>query len=132
MTESDPPSSPRTWDDVHWVISTVLVHAVVTGLCLWFIFRGVPHFKLIFRDFDVELPGATLLVLSLSYWVMNFWYLLLPLPIVQIFLLFYLRPRLRSLTTWLGNLYTLAAVLFGGYMTFAIFLPLVVTVQKLN
>jgi type II secretory pathway component PulF len=113
MTESQPLSSVRTSDDVQWTASTLTVHLVIVALLLSFIKSGMPQFVMIYRKFDIELPTATLLIIDLARLLFDYWYLALILPIVEILFFIYMRPRRRSLTTWVGSLCTL--LLFAAY-----------------
>jgi type IV pilus assembly protein PilC len=62
--------------------AVVLVAAVVTGILL---VKVVPQFQSVFKGFGAELPAFTLMVISLSEFMQQWWWALLGLLIVAIF-----------------------------------------------
>ena len=50
---------------------------IVAGIMYWII----PKFKKIFSDFGTELPDITKLLMSISDWVVKYWYLIPAIPI---------------------------------------------------
>ena len=56
----------------------ILVAGTILGFILYFI---IPKFKKIFMDFGVELPKITLVLLEVSDWVVEFFYLIPLIPI---------------------------------------------------
>jgi type II secretory pathway component PulF len=59
-------------------ITWLSVIALQTFLIVNFIMVSIiPEFKAIFEGFGVELPGLTILLISLSDWFMSYWYILL-------------------------------------------------------
>lgn len=50
---------------------------IVAGIMYWII----PKFKKIFSDFGTELPDITKLLMSMSDWVVKYWYLIPAIPI---------------------------------------------------
>jgi type IV pilus assembly protein PilC len=51
--------------------------AIVGGIMYWII----PKFKEIFTDFGVPLPAPTLILIAVSNWVVDFWYLIPAIPV---------------------------------------------------
>ncbi len=54
----------------------------ITGFIMYYI---IPKYKAIFEDFGVELPALTVILIELSNWFVNYWYLAGPiifLPVV--------------------------------------------------
>jgi type IV pilus assembly protein PilC len=54
-----------------------MVIMFIVGFVMYYI---VPKFKKIFEDFNTELPNATQALISVSDSVVNYWYIMLPLP----------------------------------------------------
>ena len=54
----------------------VIVHSVLWLILMVNAYFVIPRFKKIFMDFGVELPGPTLLILTVSDWIVDFFYLL--------------------------------------------------------
>jgi type IV pilus assembly protein PilC len=72
-----------------------MVVAVATVVTLILLLYVIPQFKAIFASFDAELPAFTLVVLSVSDFVRQFWYLVIGILFGIPFL--YLRANKRSL-----------------------------------
>jgi type IV pilus assembly protein PilC len=72
-----------------------MVVAVATVVTLILLLYVIPQFKAIFAGFDAELPAFTLVVLSVSDFVSQFWYLVIGILFGIPFL--YLRANKRSL-----------------------------------
>ena len=53
----------------------------ITGFIMYYI---IPKFKAIFEDFGVELPWLTTLLVEISNWVVNYWYLLGPVIFIPV------------------------------------------------
>ncbi len=52
--------------------------AILTGIMLWI----VPSFIKIFEDFETDLPAMTVLLMNISNWVVNYWYMIPIIPIL--------------------------------------------------
>lgn len=50
---------------------------ILSGIMIWII----PKFKEIFEGFDTELPGITVMLIDMSDWMANYWYLIPAIPI---------------------------------------------------
>ena len=71
----------------YWVLSVVMI-VVVTFLC----YSIVPKLKMIFQDFNIELPGVTQRMIAFADWLTGFGWITLPLlamPVTLILLLAY-------------------------------------------
>jgi type IV pilus assembly protein PilC len=51
-----------------------------TGILVFIMYAIVPKFEAIFKDFDTELPGMTVLLITISNYVVKYWFLLPLLP----------------------------------------------------
>ncbi|NVJ51587.1 MAG: type II secretion system F family protein [Gammaproteobacteria bacterium] len=71
-------------------ISVVVVAFVVTTILLIFV---VPQFEEIFSDFGAELPAFTQMVIGISEWMQEYWYIMIGLIIASIFALKELNSR---------------------------------------
>lgn len=58
-----------------YLFALLMVAQAVIGFVLYFI---IPKFKKIFMDFGVELPQATMLVLQVSDWIVDYFHLVFP------------------------------------------------------
>ncbi len=63
-----------------WIVAIALAAVGIVSFIMVFI---IPKFKKIFEDFGMDLPQLTNTLISISDWVMNFWWLLL-LPAVTL------------------------------------------------
>lgn len=70
--------------------AVLLVAGVIVGGIMYFI---IPKFKEIFEGFDVELPEITVLLINMSTWVVDFWYLIPTIPISIILLIKIIRKN---------------------------------------
>ena len=59
---------------------TVVTFAV--GILVFIMLKIVPSFEKIFKDFNTTLPGMTVMLMKMSYFVCNFWYLLPGIPLI--------------------------------------------------
>lgn len=57
--------------------AVISVATIIVGLILYFI---IPKFEKIFEDFDTELPGITVLLMTISKTVVNYFYLFPAVP----------------------------------------------------
>ncbi len=63
------------------MIYPVVVMSVAVGILTFIMIKIVPEFEKIFDEFDLELPKMTLLLVSISQWTVNYWYLIPGIPI---------------------------------------------------
>src|SRR5690606_9174443 len=63
------------------MVYPVVVIMVAVGILTFIMIKIVPAFEKIFRDFDAELPGPTQLLIDMSNWVVNNWFLIPLIPI---------------------------------------------------
>jgi type IV pilus assembly protein PilC len=61
---------------VYPVVVIVVACAIVGGIMYWII----PKFEEIFKDFGVPLPAPTKILIAISHWVVDFWYLIPAIP----------------------------------------------------
>jgi type IV pilus assembly protein PilC len=71
-------------------ISIIVVALVVTAVIMIFV---IPVFKDLFKSFGADLPGPTLVVMSISDWFVGNWYIVLPLAGFGIWFFFYTWKR---------------------------------------
>ncbi len=67
---------------IYPLVIVIVAVTVVSAVIVWVI----PRFQTIFESFDVELPGATRLLLNISDTAVRFWYLVFGLPVVLLLL----------------------------------------------
>jgi len=68
------------------MVYPVVVVMVAVGILVFIMLKIVPAFQKIFEDFGTELPAITQLLINMSTWVGNYWYLI-PLFPILIFLM---------------------------------------------
>ena len=89
------------WTALQGKIAYLLLLPAFGFLLLTFIMvKIVPSFEKIFRDFGTTLPAITVGLISVSYFIVQFWFLLLPLLLLGPVLLFYLPIRYFGWTDW--------------------------------
>ena len=64
------------------MIYPVAVVLVATGILAGIMYFIVPTFKKMFEEFELTLPAPTLLLMAMSDYVVNYWWLMLLLPVV--------------------------------------------------
>ncbi len=63
------------------MIYPVVVVTVAVCILTFIMIKIVPEFEKIFEEFDLELPKMTLLLVSISNWCVDYWYLIPGVPI---------------------------------------------------
>ena len=62
------------------MVYPIVVVLVAVGILTFIMYKIVPSFVKIFKDFDAELPSMTVLLMNISDWVVNYWYLIPLIP----------------------------------------------------
>ena len=62
------------------MVYPAVVVTVAVGILVFIMMKIVPQFKKIFDDFGSELPPMTQLLIDISNWVVNYWYLIPAIP----------------------------------------------------
>ncbi|MGB8852177.1 MAG: type II secretion system F family protein [Pirellulales bacterium] len=62
------------------MVYPAVVVSVAVGILVFIMMKIVPQFKKIFDDFGSELPPMTQLLIDISNWVVNYWYLIPAIP----------------------------------------------------
>ncbi len=74
-----------------------ILFIVAIGAILIFIFKIIPTFSKIFKEFDITLPLPTQILIKVSNFIMHFWYILfIIIPLGVFFLYKYLRTGGRN------------------------------------
>jgi type IV pilus assembly protein PilC len=86
------------------MIYPVAVILVATGIVTFIMIWIIPKFKAIFEGFDLELPSITVLLITTSNWIVDFWYLLPTIPIALVVTLKLIRKFKRGayVVDWLS------------------------------
>ena len=63
------------------LIYPICVVCFAAGILVFIMMKIVPAFQKIFDEFGVELPAMTVLLVKVSYGIINFWYLIPGIPI---------------------------------------------------
>ncbi|MFO1092497.1 MAG: type II secretion system F family protein [Planctomycetaceae bacterium] len=61
---------------VYPIVVIIVACTIVGGIMYWII----PKFEEIFKDFGVPLPAPTKILIAISHWVVNYWYLIPAIP----------------------------------------------------
>jgi type IV pilus assembly protein PilC len=93
------------------LVYPIVVVTVAVGILTFIMMKIVPQFKKIFDDFGSELPPMTQILIDISNWVVNYWYLIPAIP-------FGIRLVIKAITLipygrfgW--DLFTLKMPIFG-------------------
>ncbi len=89
--------------------TVIIVAIVVVAIIMWFV---IPSFKQVFEGFGASLPWLTEVVVAISDWFVQFWYLVLGLPIVVGFVIWYLWKRVPPFKMTVDRL-SLRVPIFG-------------------
>lgn len=74
--------------------STVIVIAVVVvAIIMWFV---IPAFKQVFSSFGANLPWLTEVIVAISDWFVNFWYIVALVPLAAFGVIWYLWKRIPA------------------------------------
>ena len=76
----------------------LLLPAFGIAILTFIMFKIVPSFEKIFKDFGTTLPAMTQLLLRVSYFNVNYWFLFFPFYLLGLWLLVYVMMRYFSLT----------------------------------
>lgn len=87
------------------VISVAVL--ILTGIMIWI----VPSFRDIFTEFGLELPAMTEMLVSVSNWVADFWYLIPGIPVAIVLFIRLLRKFKHGRIGW--DQYILKVPIFG-------------------
>ncbi len=63
------------------MIYPIVVISVAVGILTFIMIKIVPSFVTIFEDFEVELPPMTIMLMTVSYLTVTYWYLIPGIPI---------------------------------------------------
>jgi len=64
-------------------VAVITVATCIVGFIMYWI---IPKFKEIFNDFGVELPAITKVLIDMSDWVVNYWFLIPTIPVAMVLL----------------------------------------------
>ena len=88
---------------------TVVTFAV--GILVFIMLKIVPSFEKIFKDFGTTLPSMTQMLITISNWVVNYWYLLPGIPLSIWLALKLLRKFSAGRMGW--DMFTIKMPIFG-------------------
>jgi type IV pilus assembly protein PilC len=89
--------------------AVIVIATVVVAVIMWFV---IPAFKQVFTSFGADLPWLTNIVVAMSDWFVQFWYIVLGVPVVAIFVLLYLWRRFPAIKHWIDRV-SLKLPVFG-------------------
>jgi len=93
------------------LVYPIVVVLVAVGILAFIMIKIVPQFKKIFDDFDSELPAMTQILIDISNWVTNYWYVLPAIPFGINILIKLIRLIPYGRFGW--DLFALKVVIFG-------------------
>ena len=70
--------------------AVIVVAIVVVAIIMWFV---IPSFKQVFESFGANLPWLTELVIAVSDWFVQYWYIVIAVPTITGIVLWYLWKR---------------------------------------
>jgi type IV pilus assembly protein PilC len=62
------------------MVYPIVVVLVAVGILTFIMYKIVPSFVKIFADFDAELPAMTVMLINISNWVVDYWFLIPAIP----------------------------------------------------
>jgi type IV pilus assembly protein PilC len=62
------------------MVYPIVVVLVAVGILVFIMYKIVPSFVKIFKDFDAELPAMTVMLMNISDWVVNWWFMIPLIP----------------------------------------------------
>lgn len=89
--------------------TVIVVAVVVVAIIMWFV---IPAFKQVFEGFGASLPWLTEFVVAISDWFVQFWFVVVGIPIIAGFVLWYLWKRVPQFKVTIDRL-SLRLPLFG-------------------
>jgi type IV pilus assembly protein PilC len=93
------------------MVYPIVVVMVAVGILTFIMIKIVPQFKKIFDDFGSELPPMTQLLIDISNWVVNYWYLIPAIPFGLNLLIKLIKMIPYGRFGW--DLFVLKVVIFG-------------------
>jgi type IV pilus assembly protein PilC len=93
------------------LVYPIVVVMVAVGILAFIMVKIVPQFKKIFDDFGSELPPMTQLLIDISNWVVNYWYLIPAIPFGLNLLIKLIKMIPYGRFGW--DLFVLKVVIFG-------------------
>jgi len=94
------------------LVYPIVVVMVAVGILAFIMIKIVPQFKKIFDDFDSELPAMTQMLIDISNWVVNYWYLIPAIPFGLNLLIKLIKMIPYGRFGW--DLFVLKVVIFGA------------------
>jgi type IV pilus assembly protein PilC len=94
------------------MIYPIVVITVAVGILTFIMIKIVPEFEKIFVEFDLELPKMTLLLVSISKWCVQFWYLIPGIPICIWLVIKLIRKFKHGRIGW--DQFTIKVPIFGA------------------
>jgi type IV pilus assembly protein PilC len=71
----------------------IVIAVVVVAIIMWFV---IPSFKQVFTSFGADLPWLTNVVVAISDWFVQFWYVVVLIPVIAGFVIWYLWKRIPA------------------------------------
>ena len=93
------------------MVYPVVVVCVAVGILTFIMLKIVPQFKKIFDDFGSTLPPMTQILIDVSNWIVNYWYLIPAIPFG--INLFVKAVKLIPYGRFGWDLFTLKVIIFG-------------------
>ncbi len=63
------------------MVYPIVVVSVAVGILTFIMIKIVPSFEKIFKDFDIELPAMTLMLITISHAAVDYWWAIPAIPI---------------------------------------------------
>jgi type IV pilus assembly protein PilC len=80
--------------------AVIVIATVVVAIIMWFV---IPSFKQVFSSFGADLPWLTNVIVAISDWFVQFWYIVLGVPLVAAVVLWFLWKRFPGIKHWIDR-----------------------------
>ncbi len=70
--------------------SVIVIATLVVAVIMWFV---IPAFKQVFSSFGADLPWLTLIIVAMSDWFVQFWYIVVLVPVAAFMVIAYFWKR---------------------------------------
>jgi type IV pilus assembly protein PilC len=80
--------------------TVIVIATVVVAIIMWFV---IPSFKQVFTSFGADLPWLTNMVVAMSDWFVQFWWIVLGVPVIAFLVLAYCWKKFPGLKHWIDR-----------------------------
>jgi hypothetical protein len=134
---AQPPPPPRTSSSgLPFAVIFTALHALLCCGLVVLLLPVVARAERVFRDFQMRLPDATVVVIAVGRWFALYWYVVPPFFLAWLVLVGYvlavLHRRRRGLGWVLALLLLVLPLLAGAFVLFTVLTPMMKLMEGLN